>query len=388
MQQPLARTAVRAAIRQVDTTEPDPVRAAAEINRRLGAETRPLILLWCSGDYPLEAVAARVTEHRPGTEILGAVGSAVLGPGGYRRHGVSALAFPAGTATVSAALNGVRGIGFSEGFQCASWLKSEMHRLTGDPPSAEDTFALLVVDGRTLCEERLVASMAQGLGNLHLVGGSAGDHFRGRPGRIWHQGRGHGNAAVLTLIRPGKAFRAFSTHHFIPGPQRLLVTRADPARRVVLELNGRPAAEEYARAIGTSVERLTPTVLADSPPAVKIGDSHYVRSVRLVSTDPDEGLAFTCAVDQGIVFRVTCAGDLVGDLQARLESTAADLGGVEATLAFDCALRHLEMEAKGLTPAAVPLFRDFRVCGMASYGEQFERMHLNQTFTGIAFGHG
>lgn len=391
MQQPrrLSATPGRhgAAIRRVDSTLDDPGRAAAEIDRGLGAETRSLILLWCSGDYPLEAVSERLAGHRPGARVLGTVGSAVLGPSGYRRHGISAAAFPSETEVVTATLEDVDRMDFSRGFQAANWLKSEMHRLTGEPPGPEDTFALLLVDGMAQCEERLVASIAQGLGNLRLVGGSAGDHFRERSGRIWHEGRGRDNAAVLVLLRPRRAFRAFSTHHFTPGPQRLLVTRADPDRRVVLELNGRPAAHEYARAIGTAPELLTPAVLATSPPAVKVGDSYYIRSVRLVSTDPGEGLAFTCAVDQGIVLRVAMAGDLAADLQHRFETMADDLGGIASTLAFDCALRHREIEHKGLEPAMNGLLARFGVCGMATYGEQFERMHLNQTFTGIALGH-
>jgi len=37
-----------------------------------------------------------------------------------------------------------------------------------------------------------------------------------------------------------------------------VVTEADPAKRIVKEINGLPAAEEYARLVGVDVHELTP----------------------------------------------------------------------------------------------------------------------------------
>ncbi len=387
MQQQTTAASAAGTIRQVDTFADDPVQAAAEIDYALGNARHALIIVWSSGDCPLADTSSALAERRPEARVLGAIGSAVLGPRGYRSHGISATAFPADADVVTASLGDVSRLDFAQGFQAASWLKSELHRISGQPAEGENTFALLLVDGLAQCEERLVASVAQGLGTLNLVGASTGDHFRRLAGRIWYQGRSQDNTAVLVLVRPRRAFQAFSTHHFTPGDQRLLVTRADPARRVVLELNGEPATRAYARAIGQPPEMLTPAVLAARPLAVKVGDSHYVRSVRLVSTDPDEGLVFTCAIDQGIVLRVAHPGDLIADLRDRLHAVATDLGGVASTLAFDCALRHLELEADHLLPTADALLARFTIGGLASYGEQFGRMHLNQTFTGIAFAH-
>jgi hypothetical protein len=33
------------------------------------------------------------------------------------------------------------------------------------------------------------------------------------------------------------------------------------------------------------------------------------------------------------------------------------------------------------------LYRRYNVAGFHTYGEQFNAMHLNQTFTGVAIGH-
>ena len=54
-------------------------------------------------------------------------------------------------------------------------------------------------------------------------------------------------------------------------------------------------------------------------------------------------------------------------------------------LGFDCYLRKLEIDRKGLEPEASGRFRERRVVGFSTYGEQHLGVHVNQTFVGVAF---
>ena len=58
----------------------------------------------------------------------------------------------------------------------------------------------------------------------------------------------------------------------------------------------------------------------------------------------------------------------------------------ELVLGCDCVLRRLETERSGIKEAIGQIFCDNNVVGFATYGEQFNAMHVNQTFTGIAIG--
>lgn len=49
------------------------------------------------------------------------------------------------------------------------------------------------------------------------------------------------------LIQTPLPFKIFKTQHFVSESERLVVTEADVARRIVTEINGLPAAQEYAR---------------------------------------------------------------------------------------------------------------------------------------------
>ena len=53
-------------------------------------------------------------------------------------------------------------------------------------------------------------------------------------------------------------------------------------------------------------------------------------------------------------------------------------------LGCDCVLRYLEIEQAQLRPAIDALMTRHNVIGFATYGEQFNAMHVNQTFTGVA----
>src|SRR3546814_16061920 len=88
----------------------------------------------------------------------------------------------------------------------------------------------------------------------------------------------------------------FKFEHFRPTEQKIVVTSADPERRVVWSLNAAPAAEEYARLIGSTMEDLTPEVFAANPLLVRIGGEYHLRAIQQV--DREGALHFYCAVDE------------------------------------------------------------------------------------------
>jgi hypothetical protein len=164
----------------------------------------------------------------------------------------------------------------------------------------------------------------------------------------------------------------------------MVVTRSDPARRLVTEINGEHAAREYARVVGLEIDKLTPFVFASHPVVVKIGGNVYLRSIQKVNED--ESLTFFCAIDDGIVLTVGRPIDLVESLAHAFADIERQIGKPVLTLGCDCILRHLEILQTGLTAPISKLMMDNNVIGFATYGEQFNGMHVNQTFTGVALG--
>ena len=217
-----------------------------------------------------------------------------------------------------------------------------------------------------------------------LIGGSAADATRFQSTHLYFDGQFHAGVAILTLVRTGLPFVAFRTQHFVPSANRMVVTGADPARRAVLEINGKPAAAEYARIIGIAPDALTPLVFATYPVMVRIGGQNFVRSIGRINDDGS--LQFFCAIDEGIVLTIASGVDFVDNLQQAFDRVHDLIGPPQLVLGCDCLFRRLEMDRDGIRDRVSEILIKNNVVGFTTYGEQFNAMHVNQTFTGIAIG--
>ena len=201
---------------------------------------------------------------------------------------------------------------------------------------------------------------------------------------MYWDGRFTSDAAVLVLAATPLPLMEFKTQHFVATEERLVVTEADPDKRLVREINGLPAAQEYARLLGVDPAELGPAHFAASPVVVLIDGADYVRSIQRV--EPGGGLKFYCAIERGVVLRVAQGVDLVENLEAALRRVSAQIGPPQLVLTFDCILRKLEIDRIGLQDAVGGVFRRHHAVGFNTYGEQFCGVHVNQTLTAIAFG--
>ena len=197
-------------------------------------------------------------------------------------------------------------------------------------------------------------------------------------------GRFHSDSAALILINTALPFIIFKTQHFVPTDKRMVVTEADPAKRIVTEINGLPAAKEYARLVGVDVHDLNPMRFAASPVVVMIDGIDYVRSIQ--KANPDGSLTFFCAIEEGLVLRVAHGVDLVNNLEQTFDKIRAQIGQPQLVFGCDCILRNLEISQNGLKDRVEEILKRNNTIGFSSYGEQFHGVHINQTLTGIAIG--
>src|SRR3546814_9021595 len=70
--------------------------------------------------------------------------------------------------------------------------------------------------------------------------------------QIFFNGEVLEDSALVVIGASSRQMEVFKFEHFRPTDQKIVVTAADPERRVVWSLNAEPAAEEYARLIGVA----------------------------------------------------------------------------------------------------------------------------------------
>lgn len=217
--------------------------------------------------------------------------------------------------------------------------------------------------------------------NVVFVGGSAGDDVAFKQTHVFADGQAVSDAAVLVLMKPGVGFSILKTQSFVASESTLTATKADEATREVLEFDGRPAVEAYAEAVGLSVEQASSGFMAH-PVGLMVDGEPYVRSPQ--QTLDNGGLRFYCNIVQGMELSVLDSTDIIADTRATLAEAESAAGGLSALVNFNCILRTLELDAKGLSAEYGALFTDVPTVGFSTYGEQYFG-HINQTATMLAF---
>ncbi len=374
MSAPLALAAAVMPRAHVGARDPD---ALAQLARGLGPGPFAAVILFVSPEADRAMVASGLETAFPGVTVIGCTTAGEISPEGYAEGEIVAVALPAAVFAVEclgidlAALDGQELIGR---------LIRARAGLARKHGGWEDEFAFLMVDGMSIREDELTAALGPGLGPVPLFGGSAGDGTRFGATFVLQDGLFREGWAVLMMVRTACKVRVFSLNHLTPTNRRMVVTGADPARRVVHQINAEPAAQEYARLLGKDPGQLTTFTFAAHPVVVRIGGSHHVRAIQRMA--PNGDLVFFSAIDEGLV--LTLAEPL--DMAAHLDEALRGLSdGVRpAILACDCILRRIAAEENQRFGAVSALLKAHGVVGFSTYGEQLNSMHVNQTMTGVA----
>ncbi len=372
------------AIKQGGSTLADPAAAVVDLYNQLAMPDMELVVFHCSAAYDLSRVADTINKLFQGVTVVGCTTAGEIGLSGYQEGGICGYSFAKFSATATVQVfNDLSGFSVAEGVDAITARRHELEDQVGSVTPL-NTFAFMMIDGLSMREEMVARAVHGGLGEIPLIGGSAGDGLRFEQTNVFHDGAFRSNCAVVVLVQTLFRFKAFKTQHFIRTEERIVVTDSVPSKRTIMEINGYPAVQEYARAVGLTVKELTPMIFAAYPVMVRIGDAEYMRSIQRVT--PEGDLVFYCAIDTGIVLTVAKGVDLIDNLERALHEVVSDIGQPQIIIGCDCILRNLEIKQKGLLDRASQVLKRYRVVGFNTYGEQFNGMHVNQTFTGIAIG--
>ena len=357
---------------------------AQELARQLIHPHLGFVLFFCSAAYDLQRLGEALDSYFGGINLVGCTSAGEITPNGYGRGCVSAVGFDHRSFSIASGL-----IDEMERFSLID-AQQLVERLVKDCRTNElasikgHSFALTLLDGLSSREEVVLGALSAALGSIPHFGGSAGDDNHLTHTHVYYGGEFHTGAAVVVLFNTWLDFEVFSTHHIQPCAEKLVVTRADSASRRVYELNAAPAAQEYAELIGVPLEALNHRLFAAHPLAVRISEQYYVRSIQRVNEDLS--LSFYCAVENGIVLTAMRPGPLLPNLEEVFAGLRERLGPLLLTIGCDCFLRRLEIEDQGGAEPVSAFLRNQPVIGFNTYGEQFNGMHINQTFTGVAIG--
>lgn len=362
---------------------PDPAVAVTHLRSGLGGIDPALLAVFVSSSFPCAQIVAALTDLYPQATLVGCTTAGALSPEAYEADGIVVVAFDRSAFSFSVSvLTGLGEYSVSDGGKAIETAYFELLRQL--EPERENFFAMLLVDGMSRREEEIAASAYAALDEVPIFGASAGDNLSFSTTQVFHNGQVLEDAALVVVGASSRRVEVFKCEHFLPTERKMVVTDAEPDRRLVRTLDAEPAAEEYARVIGVEVGDLNPEIYAANPLLVRIAGEFHIRAVQ--KADEDGALHFYCSVDRGSVLTLAHPEDMRDNLMQNMDRLSERLGGVEMVLCFDCILRRLEAERLDIKPDLQSIFARYNMVGFNTYGEQYRFLHLSQTLTGLAIG--
>lgn len=353
--------------------------AVAQLKQQIAPEPLAFVALFVSNKADFSQVIADAQVAFEGTNVVACTTAGEIGMSGYEEGMIVGIGFPAAHFVSKSIL--IEDLHKESSHALMDRITLDQVALRRDNPEMQQGFAFLVVDGLSLREDTLTATIAPALRDLPLFGGSAGDGTRFEMTQVALNGRVCQNAAVLTLVNTDHRTRVFSIDHLVPTEEQMVVTDADPDRRIVKEINAEPAAREYARIVGKDPDQLDQFTFASHPVVVRFGGAHHVRAIQQVN-DAGE-LVFFSAIDEGMVLTVARPDNMADHLERKLAELADD-GRPMDIIGCDCILRRIEAEQIQITHQISQILSQHRVIGFSTYGEQIGTLHVNHTMTGVA----
>lgn len=360
--------------------------AVAEATKgfELGGATPDLVLVFSSTKQDPDALAKALSQRFPGAKVAGCTTAGEIIDDGHAKGAVviSAIVSP----TIRWAVRAVTELASLDEAR-AQKTADELFADLGTSRDAVDparNFCLTFIDGLSMKEEHVVSMMADALAGLPLLGGSSGDDLAFQATRVFANGDALAGAAVFVLAESKHPYEIIKHQHYTTTPRSLVITKADVPNRRVYEMDGYPALEAYARALGMKVEDVNGDVCFMNPLTFVYGGEIYVRSIQRV--EPDQSIVFYCGIEEGMVLSIGGHEEMVGALDRDLSAVSAKSGKADLFIACNCILRALETDKRNLFDdlGKVLAKSAHHVIGFDTYGEQLNGLHINQTLVGVA----
>lgn len=248
----------------------------------------------------------------------------------------------------------------------------------------ENLTGLLLVDGLKGAEEKLLSVLNSVFeGKLNLIGGSAGDDLKFEKTLLALNGEVVEDSAIFTMIKTNVKMTIYRENIFDSQGIEIDISRADEKNRKILEIDNKPAKSRYAELLGVNKNNLENYILKN-PIGRKIGDSIYISSIASIE---GESLSMYAQVFENSRAEILKAKNPIAAQKETLETIKNEFREIYGVFCVNCILRFLQFEKEGLLKEISKGIGTLgKYGGFVSYGEQYNKQHLNQTLTLLVMG--
>jgi len=346
--------------------------AVQEITSNLNVEKTRLLIYFCSSNYDSKQAAALVKESFPGADVFGCTSAGEITSVKMLNDSIVAMAFEQDDIK-NVKIEGLENV-HTNPDPAKAFENFEKHfGIKAVDMDYQKFLGIILIDGLSNSEEKLM-EMIGSKTNVNFIGGSAGDDLKFQKTFVFANGKMYENAAILALIEPAAHFDILKTQSFRTLDKKFVATKVNEETREIIELDGKPAAEVYANAVGKSVDEAASRFM-NHPFGIMVGEEPFVRSPQQLN---GTSIKFFCNVSEGSELTLLESKDIIADTKIALADKLTEFGKPSGIINFNCILRTLELQDKKLTQEYSNLFSEFPTVGFSTYGEEYIG-HINQT---------
>jgi len=345
-----------------------------KIESELSSFDNKFIIYFVSTEYNQDEFAKGLKDKFSDSKIIGCSSNSEFSNNEMTRGSVTLISFDSETLK-DVEISIIKDLNSKQSFDSAMAIFENYYSTKMNELSIEEYVGTVLIDGLTGAEENLMDSLGN-ISDVLFVGGSSSEAKLDFTNTYLHyEGEVFEKAAVLALFKPTKGYDFIKTQSFsVLENTEMIATKVDMSKRAVIEFNGKPASEEYARLLDINTDELAGKLM-ESPIGIDLGDDIFVRSPRVIEgTD----VLFYCSVPEGMEVSILKTNNMLEDTKAVLEAKKAT--DYSAILEFNCILRTLMLENSGEINEYAKLFEGTTKAGFSTYGEEYLG-HCNQTST-------
>lgn len=247
--------------------------------------------------------------------------------------------------------------------------------------NTNNTMCFTLTTALISCEELVLSTLNSVLmkKDIPLFGGSAGDKGRAERTMVSFNGKVYERACVFVILKNlGGKIKFYQENIYKQTSHHFTATKVDVRNRIVYEYDGKPAALEVAKALGTDIKHL-PSYLDSYPMGRLIGKDMYITANKEIT--PHNGMAYHARVYKNAQMVLLEPDAYKVVIEKTIEKIKNEVPNPALTLVVHCLARSILFEQDGyLDSFAKQMGRAFgNYIGFGGYGEQLRQQHFNQT---------
>jgi len=372
----------------VVSKNPNTKQAVDELYSKLKYKEDPsLVIFLASTKYDFELATKEIKKYFPNSEVVGTTTSGEIVKEGFTNDSIVLTTLICNKTKVKAAL-------IKDALKFPVLEKDKISKAATQcgiscesSTSHKNAFAMTFINGNHNIEEMVLSLFYAVIKNdeFQVVGGSAGDDLKFKETLVSLNGEITSKGAVIVFVKTSCNFKIIKENIYHPTGESIVLTDVDINERKIVKIDNRNPVDVLSQKINIPKHQLGDKLL-EYPLGRVIGDETYICSFK--NFDEQGRLYSYINVMPNTKLEILKSSHVMETVEATCKEIENEVHNVKFVFFINCILRTLDLKSMQHCSAVAKVYDKYfpSFCGYSSYGEQYNKLCLNQTVVMIAMG--